>query len=126
MTKKGKVDLNKIKAIDIASRKVAVIKPSADVNQALQKMKHYNFRRLPVLSNGQLVGVVTLKDILMVEPSLNSEIRELMQIREEEEKLKKIKISGLMEGLCENCGSFAELLKVDGKFLCPDCREELY
>jgi len=124
--KKHHISLKKIRAIEIATKKVAVIKPSADINQALAKMRTYNFRRLPVLSNGELIGVVTLKDILKVDPTLYTETGELAQIREEEMKLKRANINWPLEGLCDNCGAFSELLKVDGVLLCEDCRDELY
>ncbi len=126
ITKKPSIDLKKLRAIDIAARKVAVIKPSADLSQALRKMKTFNFRRLPVLSRGEVIGVLTLKDILRIEPELYSEITEFTDIREEERKIKEASESYPLEGFCDNCGAFSELLKVYDKLLCPDCREELY
>ena len=72
ITKKPNIDLTKIRSIDVATKKIAVIKPSADISEALSKMRESNFRRLPVLSHSELIGVVTLKDILVVEPSLYS------------------------------------------------------
>ncbi|MDP4039728.1 MAG: CBS domain-containing protein [Candidatus Pacearchaeota archaeon] len=126
ITKKGNLDLKKIKAIEIATKKVAVIKPSADISQAINKMKQYGFRRLPVLSKGNVVGMITLKDILKVDPTLYSQLGELSSIKEEFAKLKKIKSSEWeQEGLCEECDSFSSLLKVDGRLLCLDCRNEL-
>ncbi len=126
LIKKININLKEIRAIDVATKKVAVIKPSADMSQALDKMKILNFRRLPVLSKGNIIGVITLKDILRVEPSLYSELGELARIREEEKKLSYMKEVYPLEGLCENCGAFAEILKVDNKLLCQDCRDELY
>ena len=86
ITKKPGLNLKDIKASDIAIRKLAVIKPSADINQAFRKMRALNFRRLPVLARGEIIGVITLKDILRVEPSIYDEIGEMVQIREEERK----------------------------------------
>ena len=126
ITKKPLLDLRKIRVIDIATRKVAVIKPSADIYQAIKKMQTFNFRRLPVLSKGEVIGVLTLKDILSIEPALFEESKVLMDIREEERKLKDANVKWESEGFCEECGSFSDLLKVDSKLLCPDCRYELY
>jgi CBS domain-containing protein len=127
ITKKSGLDLQKMRGIDIATRKLAVIKPSADISQALRKMRASNFRRLPVLSKGELIGVVTLKDILAVEPELYGEMRTLMDdIREEEQKITKAKKEYPSEGLCDNCGAFSELLEVENQLLCLDCRDELY
>lgn len=127
ITKKPKIDLNSIKAIEIATRKVAVIKPSAEISQAIKKMKALNFRRLPVLSKGEVIGVVTLKDILAIEPSLYTEMQELIEIKESERKREEINKQNWPEaGICDNCGAFSELLRVESRLLCPDCRDELY
>ena len=127
ITKNSKLDLKKVRCINFATRKLAVIKPSADISQALEKMHASNFRRLPVVSKGEVVGVVTIKDILAVEPSLYAEMRFLMdEIREEERKTEQSGESWPLEGICDNCGAFSELLKVEGQLLCPDCREEMY
>lgn len=127
--KKPGLNLKDIKTIDIATKKVAVIKPSADIGQAIHKMKKVGFKRLPVLTRGELVGIVTLKDILKIDPTLYSELGELARIREESVKLKKISNSDedvFVEGLCEECGALADLLRVNNKLLCPDCRNDLY
>jgi CBS domain-containing protein len=87
ITKKPKANLKKIKALDIATRKVAVIKPSADISEALKKMQSLNFRRLPVLSMGEIIGIITLKDILAIEPSVYQEMQYLMDLRKERENL---------------------------------------
>ena len=127
ITKKPNIDLTKIRSIDVATKKIAAIKPSADISEALSKMRESNFRRLPVLSHSELIGVVTLKDILVVEPSLYSEVRDIIDSGKEEDR--KLKTAGKQwptEGLCENCGAFSELLNVEGRLLCPDCRDEIY
>jgi len=127
LTKKQNVDLSKIRSIDVAARKLAVIKPSADINQAIKKMQDSNFRRLPVISRGEIMGVVTLKDILAIEPEIYSEIQSVLDdVREGERKREQARTEWPFEGLCENCGSFADLLRVETQLLCPDCRDELF
>ena len=127
LTKKPGLDLKTVNVMDIAARKVAVIKPSADISQAFQKMKRLGFRRLPVLSRGDVVGILTIKDILRVEPEFYIKATSLLDIREEAQKLRRISHGeDEEEGFCDECGSFADLLKVEGRVLCQDCREELY
>jgi len=126
ITKKHRLNLKEVKAIDIATRKIAVVKPSADLTQAFEKMRNLGLRRLPVMSKGDIVGMLTLKDILLIEPSLYGETNELGELREWEEKLKKAKRAWPLEGLCEECGAFSELLSVEGRLLCPDCCDELH
>ncbi len=129
--KKPGLDLKQVLVSDISTKKVAVIKPSADISQALKRMRQVGFRRLPVLSRGELVGLVTLKDILRVDPGLYTELGKLADIREESRKLKMMSklqndSSAEFDGLCEECGALSNLLNVENRMLCQDCREELY
>jgi CBS domain-containing protein len=126
LTKKQDLDLSEANASDVAVKKVAVIKPSADISQALKKMRALNFRTLPVISKGNLIGIVTLKDILKIEPELYHQTGELIRIKEEERKLKEAELKWPQEGLCDNCNTFSDLLKVYDQLLCPECCEELY
>lgn len=126
ITKKSSIDLKKVRAIDIATRKVAVIRPSADIMQAIAKMRALNFRALPVISRSEIIGVVTLKDILRIQPELYRALGELAEIKEEERKIKEANVEWPLEGLCDNCGAFGDLLRVYDHLLCYDCREELF
>ena len=125
ITKKPGIDLRKINIMKIATKKVAVIKPSAEISEAIEKMKLYSFRRLPVLSKGEVIGVVTLKDILAVDPSLYSEMSTLIDVREKKRKIERDE-EWPEAGFCDNCGNFSDLLKVENRLLCADCRYELY
>lgn len=124
MTKKSRRDLNKIKANEIAPKKLITIKPSADLFDALQKMKKTKYRWLPVTVNKNIIGFLTLKDILRIEPSLFETASEIMQIKEESEKLKRAKAGeSFREGLCEDCGEFDIVYKVDNRMICEPCRD---
>ena len=126
MTKSEKADLSKIKAEDIAPRKVATIKPDVDLYDALQRMKKLKFRRLPVVIEGNAVGMLTLKDILRIEPTLFSDMSQIFKIREESEKLNRLKLGKTMkEGVCESCGSVDILNRIDNRLLCEKCKEEM-
>ena len=47
--------------------------------------------------------------------------------KEEDQKIKKVSQSNQeTDGLCEYCGNFNELLKVEAQYLCLDCRETLF
>jgi len=128
ITKKPDIDLRTIRAVDVATTKVAVIKPSADIAQAFQKMKSYGFRRLPVISRGEVVGLLTIKDILRIEPAFYSKATDFLDIREEDQKIRRVSQADELEseGFCDNCGAFSDLLNVENRSLCLDCREDLY
>ena len=126
MTKKSKKELGAIKASEIAPKKIVTIKPSADLYQALQTMKKTKYRWLPVTVNKNVIGFLTLKDILRIEPSLFEFASEIMQIREESEKLRRRRTGeSFREGPCEECGNFSLLYRVDNHMICEDCRDAM-
>lgn len=127
LVKKSKEDLSKIRAIDISPRKIAVVKPSSTVDEVIKKMKRLKFERLPVVIKGELVGVITARDILNFHPEFYPEFDELEQIKEEQEKLKRIKKAKsnriMKEGICDECGNYSLLQKTNEGFLCEFCRD---
>lgn len=126
MTKKPREDLESIKASEIAPKKIVTIKPSADLYDALQKMKKTKYRWLPVTVNKKIIGFLTLKDILRIEPSLFEMASEIMQIKEEESKLRKRKAGEeFIDGICQECGRFSLLYKVDNRRICDGCRDSM-
>ncbi len=126
LTKTGEKDLKKVRASDVASRKVAVIKPGADLYEALSRMKKLKFRRLPVVVDGNVIGMLTLKDILRIEPRLFTDINFAEKIKEEGDKIKRLKGERwIREGMCEECGSFDLLYKSDNRLLCEPCRDSI-
>ena len=56
-------DPHAIKAGDIASRDVVTVRPDDDLDAALRLMAQHQVRRLPVVDDGQLVGVVAQADV---------------------------------------------------------------
>ncbi len=124
--KSNAADLSKIKAIDISPKKIAVVKPTSTLKEAIDKMKKLQFERLPVVESGNMVGIITVKDILGFHPDIYPELEEFIQIREEQEKLKRIKKSKdfavTEDGICEECGKRDSLYRVHGMLICDSCR----
>ena len=127
--KKSKHDLSTIRAIDISPKKIATIKPSASIKEAMQKMKKLKFDRLPVIQKHKLVGIITDKDILNFHPELYPELDEFAKVREESKKLKRFKKAQereiLYEGICEECGGQDMLYRVEGALICESCKNSL-
>jgi len=110
-------DLTGVKVGDICIRKITTIKPSADIYDAVRLMKKVKFRRLPVTSNKKVIGYLTLKDILRVQPTL-------FQIAKEGYALVGRVVSDVIgEGVCEGCENFGLLYKVDGRKVCENCMD---
>ena len=61
---------------------IITISPRMDIFEALCLMRDTNIRHLPVLENNRLVGFITIKDILRIQPQL----LEIMLERYEQEK----------------------------------------
>ncbi|MBU0893998.1 MAG: CBS domain-containing protein [Nanoarchaeota archaeon] len=129
LIKKSKEDLSKIKAIEISPKKIATIQPFSTIKDTIKKMNKFKFDKLPVIQKKELVGVVTVRDILNFHPELYKEIDEFAQIREETKKFKRIKKAkerkSMHEGICEECGNQDFLRKVDGRVICESCRDAM-
>ena len=77
-----RLKLNDIMVTDLIS-----ITPEKDIYDALLLMRDHNIRQLPVIDKGRLVGFLTAKDILKIEPELFDLFIEKYEIREQERKI---------------------------------------
>ena len=94
-----------------------------------KRMKKLKFHTLPVIQEGELVGMITIKDILSFNPEIYPELDEFARIREEAGKLKRIKKAknraSIPEGICEECGSQDILHRVNGMLICESCKDSV-
>jgi signal-transduction protein with cAMP-binding, CBS, and nucleotidyltransferase domain len=115
-------DPKNTKVREIMTHDVAIINPDNDIADAMIKMSQLNIRRLPVVEEGKLVGMLTHKDILKIEPQLFELLVDKLELREE--KNKPINRIGEKEGICQLCGEYATFLfEQDSVFVCKECRE---
>src|SRR5438093_6109780 len=56
-------DPHAIQVGDVASRDVVTVRPDDDLDEALRLMAQHQVRRLPVVEDGHLVGVVATADV---------------------------------------------------------------
>ena len=117
------LNVDKTTAADVMLVKVPIIEPKNDIYDALMTMRDYETRQLPVVDkeNGnKLVGLLTLKDVLKIQPQLFDLLVDKIVLREEEQKLTSSRYP--LEGTCDNCGQFfPKLYEADGDFLCTKC-----
>lgn len=123
IVKKSKDDLRDIKAIDISMKKIATIRPGATIDEAFKKMKSLKKNKLPVVQEKKIVGMLTIRDILNFRPEFYPELEEFAKIREESEKLKRLKDIKIKraEGICEECGNTDILYRFNGMVVCKSC-----
>ena len=105
-----------VKVRDIMSSPVVAVGPREEVVQAARLMSERKIRRLAVVDNGKLVGVVTENDIVRIWPDLIEITREYARLGLDED------VRGI-EGHCEACGIYSTNLVLDRRLLlCPECR----
>ena len=68
-------------AADIMSKDVVTIEPDKKIEEAVDLMVKYKIKKLPVVRDEKLVGIVTASDIVVVEPKLIQSIASLVSIR---------------------------------------------
>ena len=108
---------------NVMSTPIIVIDPYVSLEEAMKTMGKCNVRRLPVIENNELIGIITQKDISMISPILHEISREWYDITvRDETHLKK----QIFSGKCEDCGALSANLKnIDGRLLCEDCVDSL-
>ena len=108
---------------DVMSTPIIVIDPYVALEEAMKTMGRCNIRRLPVVENGELIGIITQKDISRISPVLHEISREWYDITVRDEAHLR---SQVFSGKCEDCNTLSANLKnVDGRLLCEDCIDAL-
>lgn len=110
--KPSKVHVNQIMSTPLIT--VSADKTSGD---AAHMMVKHKVRRLPVVDDcNEVIGIVTVRDLLSVSTELNDLLEDLMEINREEL---------IEQGRCDRCSKMSDDLKrVDSSLICPRCREE--
>jgi len=115
-----------VRAKDVMTSPLITIEPDETINEAARKMNRLNIRRLGVTYKGQLVGLISSKDILSVMPELLETIQEKAIIEREHIAQTATEEGASLAGYCDRCGGWSDNLKErDGEFICEDCRAEL-
>ncbi|MGB9978877.1 CBS domain-containing protein [Methanobacterium sp.] len=125
--------INKVVAHDIRASEISVdeimtknlikIDPGRELNEAARFMSRMNIRRLAVVKEGNLKGILTAKDIMAVSPELTEILVENARM---ENQVEYINEKSPVPGVCEACGNFMDYLdEIDGKFICDECKEDL-
>ncbi|HMK53809.1 MAG TPA: CBS domain-containing protein [Methanobacteriaceae archaeon] len=108
---------------EIMTQNLIKIHPGSELNEAARVMAKNNIRRLPVVNNGVLVGILTSTDVIMVSPELTEILVENARM---ETPVDYSKDAESVPGSCEVCGNYIDYLdEVDGKFVCEECKEDL-
>lgn len=77
------LDPSKLLVEDVMSKNVVSILPTIDVRDAMELMNENGVKQLPVISQGELVGFLTFKDVLRLGPALADLTIERVRFQEE-------------------------------------------
>jgi CBS domain-containing protein len=64
------VDAKKARIKDVMTKKVYTTSPEKDLYEAMLQMGEKKVKHLPVIKEGKLVGIISFKDIIRIEPDL--------------------------------------------------------
>ncbi len=102
---------------EIMTSPLVAVHPHQEVAEAAKVMAARKIRRLPVIKEGKLVGMLTERDILRIWPQLIEVTREYDRVGLES------RFAQGVEGHCEACGVYSTQLVWDQNLLvCPECR----
>jgi CBS domain-containing protein len=108
-----------IKAADIMSSPLRTIESEREIIEAARQMLSHKIKRLGVSYKRNLVGIISISDILAVTPELFDIISEKRAITTSEE----VRQPSYLAGYCDHCNQWSDvLLEIDNRFLCEECR----
>ena len=122
LAKNLKPDTVKLK--EIMTTPLVTIEPEATITEAARRMNRLDIRRLGIIYKGNLVGIISSKDVLGVMPELIETILERSRIEGEArtEETEEVPLSGY----CDRCNVYSEsLMERNGQNICDECRIEL-
>ncbi|MCD6092711.1 MAG: CBS domain-containing protein [Candidatus Aenigmarchaeota archaeon] len=102
----------------VMTKKYKKISPRKTIEDASSIMIKNKIEKLPVFEKNRLVGIISVTDILRVEPGLFTVFAENLKL-----KGPVLSNGDSIFGNCESCGNYSDdLREVNGMWLCPDCR----
>jgi len=113
---------SKIVASMVMTSPLITIDLDETISEAARRMSQLDIRRLAVIYKGNLIGIISSKDILAVTPELIEIIQEKARIEGiTEEEIQRSPLAGY----CDHCGRWSDTLKeIEGSFLCKECQIE--
>jgi CBS domain-containing protein len=114
----------KVKAEAAMSRPVRITTPEADIKEAAESMRDHNIRRLVVMEEGKMIGIVSSKDIVEITPALLEMISEKTRITHQQFLSSRRGFTST--GYCDHCRQWSDtLMEVNGNFLCEECQVDI-
>lgn len=117
---------SKLAAKEVMSTPLITVDPDETLTETARRMSKLDIRRMGVIYKGNLVGIISSKDILAITPELLENMQEKARIERQTEVDDDSSEPSPLAGYCERCGSWSENLdEIDGICLCEDCQMDL-
>jgi len=111
---------SKVLLKDIMSNKLVTCPPDCDISEAARLMSKHQYERIPIVSLGKLVGIISTREIAKVAPAALEIMTEHLRIEGPPQIVEEFNA-----GDCELCGNYSEELhNVNDRWVCDSCREE--
>lgn len=83
-------DVNKTRVKDVMSSPLVVVEPCMDLEEAVKLMFQMKIKKLPVVDEKRLVGLVSLTDIARFQPQMIRILRQLAMRQAAPKSMKKV------------------------------------
>ncbi len=114
------LDADKVKVSEVMSKPLITISPDDAIEEASNVMVSKNVRRLAVVEDDRLVGILTHTDIARNVPDMVDILNQRIRMRQLDIEYK---LHG--SGICSSCHKYSEALRrVSGGFVCERCVDE--
>ncbi|MFW9810469.1 MAG: cyclic nucleotide-binding/CBS domain-containing protein [Candidatus Thorarchaeota archaeon] len=118
-----KRDAQTTAAREVMSSPIIHVEPGTALTEAMRVMAKSNIRRVAVLKNDSLAGIITSRDLLRWSPELIDILVESLRLRSEGEPIEEEDEDIPYGGECDSCGEYStDLIEEDGEYLCESCR----
>lgn len=116
-----------VKLKDIMTTPLITASLNDRLSDIAKKMAAEKIRKLPIMEEGKLVGIVADVDILSVSSQMNSILEDLIEMQVERDTLgMQAEGERMGQGICEKCGTFSnDLILKGGLMVCESCKEEI-
>lgn len=114
-----------LKLKDVMTTPLITLDADEDIQKAIDLMLKMHIRRIPIVKDKKLVGLVTESDLISVSVEMGNIYTELINMHRERTITSEREVPEIISrGICENCGKYSDNLDYfNGLLICEYCRE---
>jgi len=110
----------KVLVSDLKKGKFITASPDEELFKVVRKMVKSGVKRIPIISDGKLHGIISDKEIMITTPEMIEVLSEKIKARVELVANR----DDIISGICEKCEGYSDRLKnSSGRWICEDCRD---